>query len=94
MAKKTTGDPVKVGTGQIQNRVNGKLVPTRLPNYAGVSNETMKSDRKVASGTGSGNYPSNVAPRIGGETKKGPGKVVSFGNSSALNKKNIGKLKK
>ena len=83
------------GSGQILSRgKNGILTAARSANYNGVSNQTAKADRKVAAGTGNGSYGSGVAPRVGGALKKGPGKVVSYGNSSAISKGKIGKLKK
>ena len=85
------------GSGQIIKRgADGKLTATRTSTYAGISNQTMKDDRKVAAGTGNGSYGSGVAPRVGGitPTKKGPGVTVNYGNSSAINKNKIGKLKK
>lgn len=85
------------GSGQVVKRgADGKLSATRGSNYAGVSNQTMRDDRKVASGTGNGSYGSGVAPRVGSSTpaKKGPGVTVNYGNSSAINKNKIGKLKK
>lgn len=93
MAKKI-GTPTS-GSGQVLSRSkSGQLTATRTPTYNGVSNSTMKADRKTAAGTGNGSYGSGVAPRVGGTTTKGPGKVVSYGNSSAISKKKVGKLKK
>ncbi len=89
--------PQSSGSGQIIKRgADGKLTATRTSTYNGVSNQTMKTDRKIASGTGSGSYGSGVAPRVGSNTpaKKSPGVTVSYGNSSAINKNKIGKLKK
>lgn len=78
----------------VSRNSRGVLSSVQGSNYAGVSNSTMKSDRATAAGTGNGSYGSGVAPRVGGTAKKGPGKVVSYGKSSAINKKNLGKLKK
>ncbi len=72
----------------------GVLTARRQKSFAGQKNETMAVDRKVAAGSSSGSYPGNVAPRVGGVMKKGPGKVVSYGRSSALKRKNIGRLRK
>jgi len=72
----------------------GNLSAIRGKNFAGQKNESMAVDRKVAAGSSNGTYPGNVAPRVGGVMKKGPGKVVSYGRSSALKRKNIGRLRK
>jgi|GEM_PF-4994535 len=92
---KSKKGPVSQGVGQVLSRNSkGVLSGTKPANYAGVSNQTMKTDRKTAAGTGNGSYGSGVAPRVGGALKKGPGKVVNYGNSSAISKGKIGKLKK
>lgn len=83
------------GKGQVLSRNSkGVLSGTQGPNYNAVSNNTMKSDRKIASGTGNGSFSGGPAPRVGGTSTRGAGVTVNYGNSSAINKNKIGKLKK
>lgn len=85
---------VKGSGAKLTRNKKGVLSSTQGANYAGVSQNTLKQDRIAKAGTGSGSYAGNVAPRVGGTAKKGAGKTVSYGNSSAISKNKVGKLKK
>ncbi len=77
-----------------RNPKTKQLSATYGSDFAGVTNKTLRADRKAAAGTSDSSFNSGPAPRVGGVAKKGAGKVVNYGNSSAISKTKVGKLKK
>ncbi|HEY0749812.1 MAG TPA: hypothetical protein VGD26_01575 [Chitinophagaceae bacterium] len=72
----------------------GNLKATLKSDFAGVSQETMRQDRRAKAGTGDGTYNGAPAPRVGGKQKPiAPSGNVRGGTKSMLkaSKKRVNK---
>lgn len=61
---------------QLSRDKKGNLKATYKPDYGGLSQETLRQDRRTKAGTGDGTFSGAPAPRVGGKQtmigKSGP----------------------